>query len=100
MKIGRILFPIFFAFICSTISKAQKSEIGIGLGGLNYTGEVAPNYNLKFYRPAGQVFYRHNFSPVVSLKGGIMAGNIYANERNSVDPIPKQRQEKFSGLIA
>jgi hypothetical protein len=99
-KIGN-WFPIFFALLilCST-AKGQKNEVGVSIGGFNYTGEVSPNYNVLNYRPAGSFFYRLNCSPVVSLRFSIHGGYIHANEKNSDQPVSKARAAAFTTFIS
>ena len=59
----------------------RHKEIGFGIGGMNYTGDLSPNYSLKFYRPGGQFFYRHNFHDHVSvLRFNLLIGQLYADE--------------------
>ncbi|MFN6943372.1 MAG: DUF6089 family protein [Cytophagaceae bacterium] len=97
-KIGKYLFPIFFVFIAFS-AKGQKNEIGISLGGMNYTGELAPEYNFSFYRPGGMLFYRHNFSPAFTLRASGMIGNIYGNDEASDYPLHNARNAEFHNSI-
>jgi hypothetical protein len=97
-KIGKLMFPIFFVFLAIQAS-GQKKEIGISIGGLNYTGEIAPEFNFALYRPAGQIFYRHNFSPAASLRAAVLAGNLYGSDRLSTDPVPIARAHSFDTYV-
>jgi hypothetical protein len=45
---------IFFSCVCFNLL-AQQSEIGFGLGTLNYTGDLVRHYNFKFSQPAGTI---------------------------------------------
>lgn len=106
-KIGKYVFPIFFAlWINPILSFGQKNtagaglhEFGVGIGGINYTGELADGYYLKNYRPGGMIFYRFNISPVVSLRGSLLGGAMGANEKKNPDPVPQVRQGKFSSQL-
>jgi hypothetical protein len=103
-KIGKSLFPIFFVLLLTIGAvKGQKNtagaglhEIGAGLAGLNYTGDVSPNYNFRNYRPGLLLFYRFNISPVVNFRLAFVGGSLYGDESNSLDPIPYARKAKFS----
>jgi hypothetical protein len=107
-KIGKYIFPIFFVFLSfPQISKGQKNiagaglhEIGVGIGALNYSGDLSPGFNFSFYRPGGMVFYRFNVSPVVSLRASMMFGAIHANESKIQDPVHQSRNLSFSAPIS
>jgi hypothetical protein len=99
-KIGN-QFPIFFALlIIFSSAKGQKNEVGFSIGGFNYTGEVSPNYNVLNYRPAGSLFYRLNFSPVVALRASIHFGYIHADEKKSSMPVSSARAAAFTTFIS
>lgn len=74
---------------------AQKSEVGFGLGTLNYTGDLVRNYNFRYSKPAATAFYRSNLSTVVSFRAGIVAGQIGASE-TPIDVFATQRAASFS----
>ena len=103
-KIGKYLFPIFFVLLVyPSIVKGQKNsagaglhEIGASIGALNYTGDISPGFNFSMFRPGGMVFYRYNISPVVSLRGSVLLGNLHSSEKNLPDPVPHARQAEFS----
>lgn len=106
-KIGKHIFPIFFVLlIFPYASKGQKNiagaglhEFGAGIGALNYTGDISPGFNVKFFRPAGMVFYRYNISPVVSFRAAFLIGNLHADESKLQDPIPGARKASFSSQL-
>lgn len=99
LKTGKLLFPVFLFLASFNNSFAQRHEIGFGLGAMNYMGEVAPRFDFLAFRPAGQIFYRYNFNPAIALKFGVSLGQIYANEKNSSDPIAQVRQSSFSSTV-
>jgi len=93
---------IFFA----TPSDAQNtSELGVGIGGLNYRGELAPSYQFKNNRPALTVFYRKDVSVPITLRGGITAGLLRADDGNvtgengNTQPLPAYRQANMKGSL-
>jgi hypothetical protein len=95
-KIGK-LFPIFFVLLLiAENSKGQKNEIGFSIGGLNYTGDVSPSYNILRERPAGSLFYRLNLSPIIALRAAVMDGNLYGDEKKSKNPVQAARGASFS----
>ncbi len=87
---NRIYFLIAI-LITSTTSFAQSAyeldhhmEVGFGLGGLNYTGDLAPEFTYKNFSPGFQAFYRHNHKKEVSvfrlnlLIGKVKGSNSFA----------------------
>jgi hypothetical protein len=73
---------------------AQSSEVGFGIGTLTYTGDLVRNYDFKYSKPAGTVFYRANISTVVSFRAALTAGKIGASEK-PIDALGTQRKASF-----
>lgn len=88
---------IFLSFMlaCSQLL-AQRSEIGFGIGTLNYTGDLARNYNFLNSKPAATVFYRSNLSKVVSFRVSLTGGKIGASDKRPVDAFATQRNASFN----
>lgn len=80
--------------VISLPALAQRSEVGFGLGTLNYTGDLVRTYNFKYSKPAGTVFYRSNLSNVVSFRAGVTAGLIGADEK-PIDALGARRNASF-----
>lgn len=95
----RFITTILFFFLLTTIVKGQKNELGAGVGAMNYKGELAPSYNPILSRPGIIVFYKRNFSPVVSMRIGLTLGNLYGDDKHSSSPVAKARRARFSGFI-
>ncbi len=94
------LFIVTFLFFTTNFAlKAQSGEIGIGLGSTNYRGEISPKYDFYFQRPAGMLFYRHNFSPIFSLRGSFMAGMLSATNQRYSDALSQFRPLKFNATV-
>lgn len=91
----RTFCAVALVLVTSSLS-AQKSEVGFGLGTMNYTGDLARSYNFLNSKPAVTVFYRSNFSQVVSLRAGITAGGIGASDERPIDAFAEQRDASFS----
>ena len=79
--------------------QAQKIEIGAGLGALNYKGDLSPSLRLRFFKPAGSVFFRYNPSQAISLRAELMAGVIGADDNHSKDPFQQARNLSFKSRI-
>lgn len=91
----RTLWVIGFTLMVSS-GWAQKSEVGFGIGTLNYTGDLARSYNILNSRPAATLFYRSNVSKVVSLRAALTGGNIAASDARPIDAFAERRDASFS----
>lgn len=97
----RWTFPVFL-FICfSTFNaNAQETEIGFGLGGLKYSGDLSRGINIKSIKPAGTAFFRTNLSKTVSFRVAATAGKLGASdERTPIDPFAELRDASFDIFI-
>ncbi len=92
-------------FFCAPAQAQHTSEIGIGLGGTSYRGELAPQYDLLNNRPAFTVFYRRDVSVPITLRGAITGGFLRAadadvtSDQGSPPPLSAYRQASMSGNI-
>lgn len=93
------------AFFCASAVAQHTSEVGVGLGATNYRGEISPEYQLQNSRPALTIFYRRDVSVPVTLRGGITAGLLRADdgnvagENNQVPPLQAYRQANTKGSL-
>ena len=92
-------------FFCASVSAQNTSEVGIGIGATNYRGEVSPKYQFQNNRPAFTAFYRRDVTVPVTLRGGVMAGILRADDANvngvngSVAPLQGYRQVNTKGRL-
>ena len=92
-------------FLCLSAQAQNTSELGIGIGTLNYKGEISPQYQLQNSRPAFTLFYRKDFSPPITLRGGFTAGLLRADDGNvegangGVPPLQAARQTNMKGSL-
>jgi hypothetical protein len=91
----RTFWVVGFMMVAFSLS-AQKSEVGFGVGTLNYTGDLARSYNILNSRPAATVFYRANFGQVVSLRAALTGGGIGASDKRPIDAFAEQRNASFN----
>jgi hypothetical protein len=76
---------------------SQRIEVGGGLGGFAYSGDIQRNYNPLTSKPAATVFYRNNINKVVSFKAGLTFGKIGATDkRKPIDPFAERRNQSFN----
>lgn len=99
--VKNLSFFILFLNIVSSHNTiiAQRSEIGGGVGVMNYKGELSSGFNLIFYRPGASFFYRSNINPGITFKSVILFGSIFANDSRSKAPFPSKRDASFSSKI-
>jgi opacity protein-like surface antigen len=106
---------LFFTFILAgTLFAASKalaqdnvitSEIGVGLGGVNYKGELAPTYKLGNNQPALNLFFRRDVSKPITLKGslllshGILADKTFSDNKLDL-PLHNFRQAESKLSLA
>ncbi|MET4108391.1 DUF6089 family protein [Hymenobacter sp. UYP22] len=93
---------IFFA----RVTAAQNtSEIGVGLGGLSYKGELSPSYQFRNNRPAVTAFYRKDISAPITLRASGLFGMLRADDRNvkglngSITPQAAYRDASMKGNL-
>jgi len=95
---GKALFAFpFFFFFLSTLVLAQSTEIGGGIGGFSYTGDLNRGYDILQSRPAVSVFHRTNLSDFVSFRVGATAGKLVGSDaKGAVDVFGEQRSASFN----
>ena len=78
---------------------AQKINLGVGLGGMNYKGDLAPKFNVLNYRPGISANFRYNLSKAVSVRTGFLFGSVGASDSKSSDPFINIRNTAFKSNI-
>ncbi|WP_187264572.1 type IX secretion system protein PorG [Pontibacter beigongshangensis] len=96
VQVGSVFF--------SETARAQRyittSEIGGGIGGVNYKGEIAPSYRLLSNQPAITAFYRRDISAPITLRGGLVASHRIIDDNTFSDesfnlPLAHYRQAEL-----
>jgi len=95
MILKKAIVVVVVIFICFE-ARAQETEVGFGIGGLTYTGELERGYNFLNNRPAAMVFYRVNMNEAVALKFPIIFGIIKDSDSNPTDPAAAQRNQSMN----
>jgi hypothetical protein len=83
VQIGSVFFSN--TSVAQGKNPVTTSEIGIGIGGANYKGELAPNYRMLNNQPALTIFYRHDMSNAITLRGGIMGSHRIVDDNTFSD---------------
>lgn len=97
MMRNSLKFALFFLLLMTSsyVASGQRSEVGFGIGTLNYTGDLVRNYDFRFSKPAATIFYRSNISPVVSFRAAVTAGILGATEK-PIDAFADARDASFN----
>jgi len=92
-----VLF-ILLIFIASGL-KAQTWEIGGGVGGAGYMGDLNPNNPVKVSGPSVSGFFAHNFNGYLSAKLNFTLANISAADSNSSSQQFRDRNLSFTTTL-
>jgi len=94
----KFLLLILFVFISYGV-KAQAWEIGAGVGGSGYLGDLNPNNPVKISGPAISGFVAYNFNGYVSAKINGAFGIINAADSNSSSQQFRARNLSFKTTL-
>jgi len=95
-------FPFFviIGLLLTVTAHAQETEIGFGVGGFKYTGDLARGISIKSIKPAGTAFFRTNMSNAVSFRVAATAGKLGASDsKTTIDPFAAERNAQFDIFI-
>ncbi|MBA9077718.1 MULTISPECIES: DUF6089 family protein [Rufibacter] len=85
VQIGSVFFV---APVCAQQQERSTSELGLGIGGVVYKGDVAPRYRFLSNRPALTVFYKKDMSRALALRGSLLLGRITAKDEQYAERHP------------
>jgi hypothetical protein len=96
----RYYFFLCIMMICTLSGFGQGYEVGIGLGGFNYSGDLERGLNINTTRPAGTGFVRYNFNNAVSFRGSLTFGQLIGwDEKTPIDAFATRRDASFDILL-
>ncbi len=78
---------------------AQRSEVGVGIGGINYAGDLMRGYSIENVKPGILGFYKYNFDNIFSVRASLTGGLISGSDKNPIDPFAANRQGSFQSTI-
>lgn len=85
--------------LVNTTAFGQAIEIGGGLGGFNYSGDLVRGYKFLDTRPGIFGFYKYNLSDIVSTRISLSYGGITGSDDDPIDPAAELRNASFSANI-
>lgn len=108
------LLPLFTLIVIGATLLAQSalaqdnvitSELGVGIGGVNYKGEIAPAYKLENNQPALNLFFRRDISKPITLKGSLLFSHRVFKDNSFSDndldlPLHNYRQAQTNFSMA
>ena len=83
MNINRIWFWITLAILMGSYSTAQRHEIGVIVGGVNYIGEIGSTQYIQPRHPAIGIIYKRNFNERIGLRAIFSMGKLSGNDENA-----------------
>jgi hypothetical protein len=75
------------------------AEYGIGIGGAQYFGDLNQNQSFNYLRYSANAFYKHNYNPYVSIKGGFGYALLGGADKFSSTVYEKQRNLSFENNV-
>ncbi len=93
---NRILFWCTLIGFGYMESHAQRHELGILVGGVNYIGEVGSTQYFNPKHLGYGIIYKRNLSQRITLRAQFSTGMFSANDRNATDLDRLNRQFSFS----
>ena len=93
-------FFTLLLFLVSHLAFGQFHEFGLGVGGLNYAGDLMRAYHIENVKPGGVGYYKMNFDNIFSVRGSLTGGIISGSDERPIDPFASNRAASFqSGLL-
>lgn len=96
-----LVFFLLSTLILSQEAKSQRFEFGLGIGALNYKGDLNPHLNPILSRPGFQAIFRYNYSMTVVGRINAAFGRLVGDGSLSPDLyISKRQPNKFETIIS
>ena len=99
--IAGLAFSFLLIGLCMVVTpvSAQYRELGFGLGGMSYTGDLIRNYDFSANRIGGTVYYRRNITRPVSIRYSLLAGKLAGNDNDPIDVAAQLRGASFDIFV-
>jgi hypothetical protein len=93
-------YIFFIAFICLAVrSEGQINEIGIFVGGSNYSGDIGSEYFINPNNLMGGLIYKWNMNPRIALRGTFTYAQITADDKDATNIARNNRGLRFNNSI-
>lgn len=97
MNIYRVWFWIAFACLVGGFSTAQRHEIGVSVGGVNYVGEIGSTQYIQPRHLEIGIIYKRNFNDRIILRAIYSMGKLSGNDENASE---LDRLERLPGPLS
>lgn len=91
---------VLVSLLTATLGFAQQWEVGGSLGAANYTGDVSPQFELRNFRPGGDLFVRYNLKSGFSFRAQVLGAGLAAADRNADNQFQQLRDWSFRTFLA
>jgi hypothetical protein len=95
----RKLIVISLLLFIATGANAQFKEIGLGIGGYNYSGDLVRGYDFTNNRLGAHIFYRRNTRKHINFRYQVGFGRLVGDDNNPIDILAQQRQASFDIFV-
>jgi hypothetical protein len=100
LKIINHLLPVLIGLACVAPGFGQKYEIGAGMGGAVYSGDIIRKIDPGQTGLQGTLFGKRNFDNVWTLRVGLGAGVLQGDDEISrIDRVLRSRDARFKGGV-
>jgi len=86
--------------LITTLSFSQRNEFGLGIGGLNYAGDLMRGYHFDNVKPGFVGYYKRNLDPIISVRISVTAGLLSGSDQNPIDAFAANRNASFQTTLA
>ncbi|NJN26695.1 MAG: porin family protein [Cyclobacteriaceae bacterium] len=86
-------------FISPSLAIAQFSEIGLGVGGINYAGDLMRGYHIENMKPGIVGYYKMNLDNIFSLRASLTGGLVSGSDNQPIDPFANNRKGSFQSTL-
>ena len=97
---NRIFFWCFLLGFTGATTYAQRHEIGILVGGVNYIGEIGDTQYFKPKHLGYGIIYKRNLTQRIALRAQFSTGKFSADDRNATDLDRRARELSFSNTYS
>lgn len=92
----RKVILLFSGVLFSISANCQETEVGFGIGGLKYFGDLSRGINFKSFKPAATAYFRTNLNDEVSFRLGLSGGKLGASDASTpIDIFASNRNASF-----
>lgn len=93
------LLLVLLVFVYGSLF-AQKREVGLSLGAMYYTGDMARTWVLPNTGIGGMVLLRNNINDHISLRLSYTGGNVKGSDAKPLDAFATARASSFSIFVS